>query len=132
VQTLEAALAETERALAGAPRVGKVAEPVERAIGLARFQIRPRDGPYLEAALSPAVPQIPVGPMLPAFAEVPAGPAVRALMDALEALQVALVWEADCAEFTDANLNSAQFLRAGAQVQIAADALVELARHGAL
>jgi hypothetical protein len=44
------------------------------------------------------------------------------LAHALEALQIELVWAADCAEFTDANLNAEQFLRAAGHVDLAARA----------
>lgn len=49
-------------------------------------------------------------------------------MDALDPLQRELVWAADCAEFTDANLNCAQFLRAAGHLDLIQDDVVRLAQ----
>src|SRR3954464_6507113 len=82
---------------------------VQRAVALATFSAAdPEYGPAWGGELSTGVPERPVGPLLPS-------PRV----DALEALLVELVWAADCAEFTDARNNAAQYLRAAGSVVLA-------------
>src|SRR5687768_14935721 len=117
------------RALDAARAFPTVAPHVEHAVALARFQSHESRGPYRAEALSPAVPQPPTRPMFPWFAGV-RQPELDPLYDALEALQHQLVWAADCAEFTDASLNAAQFLRAAGHLDLAAQATVALAGAG--
>jgi hypothetical protein len=128
VEELEQAM---ERALAASAPFPAVAAEVGRAVALARFQARePDGGPVWKGQMSAGVPQPPEGPMFPAFAAVRGDAGLDPLMDALEALQHELVWAADCAEFSDAVLNAAQFLRAGGHVDLAARAVLALAGAG--
>ena len=76
------------------------------------------------------MPQPPEGPKPPAFAAIRGHAALDPLIDALEHLQHQLVWAADCAEFTDAVLNSAQFLRAAGHLDLAQRAVLALAGPG--
>jgi len=116
------------RGLDAARPYATVAPHVEHAVALARFQARdPAGGPFRHEPLSPAVPQRPTGPMFPALAAIRGDAGLDPLLDALEALQTELVWAADCAEFTDANLNAAQFLRAAGHLDLAAQAALALA-----
>jgi hypothetical protein len=114
------------RARAAAQPHPSVARHVEAAVALARFQVHaPRVGPFRHEPLSDGVPQRPTGSMYPTFAHVRGE-----LYDALENLTRELVWAADCAEFTDANLNAHQFLCAAGHVDLAARAALELAGPG--
>jgi hypothetical protein len=107
-----------ERALAATRAHPGVARHVEAAAALARFRARVEsETPYRHEPLSDGVPQEPAGPMYPAFAHVRGE-----LYDALEELTRALVWAADCAEFTDATGNARQYLHAAGHVDLAARA----------
>jgi hypothetical protein len=110
-----------------------VAAAVERAVALARFEVPDeRDGPFYDVDFG-ATPQEPPAPIFPAFVAVwttVAAP-VATLMAALEALQRALVWEADCAGFTDARNTSIQYLRAAGYLEIAAEELLVYAERAA-
>ena len=114
------------RAIAAAHPHPAVKPHVERAVALATFQAHEQSGPFRHEPLSSGVPQRPKHPCLPALHEVRGD----ALADALEALQVELVWAADCAEFTDATANAQQYLRAAGHVDLAAQAALALAGPG--
>src|SRR5262245_3495849 len=87
---------------------------VRRAAELARFQADdPLGGPFWDGELSRGVPQPPMRPLLP-----------EGVAPELEALLYQLVWAADCAEYTDANLNARQYLKAAGHVELAARALL--------
>ena len=112
-----------DRALDAALPHATVAPHVEHAVALARFQAHdPPGGPFRHEPLSSAVPQRPIGPMYPAFEHVHGD-----LYDTLEALTRALVWAADCAEFSDATGNAHQYLAAAGHVDLAARAALALA-----
>jgi hypothetical protein len=103
-----------ERALAAARPFPAVARHVERAVALARFRARDEPGgPVWRGGLSDGVPQEPERPLLPGD-----GPLIAALDEAL----AELVWAADCAEFTDATNNAAQYLCAAGHIELAARA----------
>ena len=135
---LDAALEAVDALLAAAPspEADAVAADLERAAAIARFEVRQeRDGPFRTASFG-AVPVVPERPLLPelvppraalAAAATPAAAALAALIDALEDLQEALVFRADCCEFTDAVHNSAAYLNAGGHVDRAAAHLLALA-----
>ena len=114
------------RALAAAHEHPTVRPYLERAVGLARFQAHERDGPFRHEPLSSGVPQRPQGALLPALHEVRGD----SLAAALEALQVELVWAADCAEYSDATANARQYLQAAGHVDLAAQAALALAGPG--
>jgi len=108
-----------------------VGDAVARALALARFEVfGERDGPFHRVDFGPT-PQQPRPPMFPAFvsARTTVGAPVASLMESLEALQQALVWEADCAEFTDARNNSIQYLRAAGHLELAAGRLLDYAKR---
>lgn len=134
VEEALAALRAREASLRWNPKaLEAVSAAVVRAVALARFEAPDeRDGPFLEVQFGPT-PQEPRSPMFPGFVAVwtTVGAPVAALMESLEALQRALVWEADCAEFTDARNNSMQYLRAAGCLEIAAEKLVGYARRAA-
>jgi hypothetical protein len=120
LQAQEASVRSSSKALVA------VATAVARAVALARFEaLDERDGPFLQIQFGPT-PQEPRSPMFPEFVAVRTTVEARvaALMESLEALQRSLVWEADCAEFTDARNNSMQYLRAAGYLEIAAETLV--------
>jgi hypothetical protein len=103
-----------ERALAAARPFPAVARHGERAVALARFGARDEPGgPVWRGGLSDGVPQEPARPLLPGD-----GPLIAALDEAL----AELVWAADCAEFTDAAGNAAQYRRAAGHLELAARA----------
>lgn len=135
VPLVEVAIAQAEAALVRVRatvedvRVGEIEALVERAIGLAGFDIRfVEGGPSHAVDFGGGVPQEPKRPAYPALAAVRASvdEEIGVLIDALEDLQVALVFQADCAEFTDARFNSEQFLRAAGHVDVAAGVLAEM------
>jgi len=66
--------------------------------------------------------------MFPRLAGLDAPEPLTALALAMEALQRALVYAADSQEYVDANLNSAQYLRAAGHLDVAEPMLLELAR----
>lgn len=106
---------------------------IERALALARFEVPDeRDGPFYDVDFG-STPQEPQAPIFPAFvaAWTTVGAHVAALMESLEALQRTLVWEADCAGFTDARNTSIQYLRAAGRIEIAAEKLLVYAKRAA-
>lgn len=134
VEDTLAALRASEAAMPWNPEaLEDAAAAIGRAVALARFEVPDeRDGPFFDVEFEPT-PQEPRSPMFPAFVAVwtAVGAPVAALMESLEALQRALVWEADCAEFTDARNSSIQYLRAAGYVEIAAEQLVVYAKRAA-
>jgi hypothetical protein len=107
---------EIQSALQAARDDPLVLEHVERAVALATFTADdPHYGPIRREPPSDGVPQPPARPRFPAFAHVPRTP----LTEALEALQAELVWAADCAEYSDATNNAAQYLRAAGSLDLA-------------
>ena len=95
---------------------------VERALALASFEAHAeQDEPFHHASFGGGAPAWPQGPLLPVLDGSP-------LMAALEELQQALVFNADCCEFTDSNLNAAQYLYAAGYIDRAAERLVALTR----
>lgn len=113
--------------------LGAIGAAVERALALARFEVPDeRDGPYYDVDFGPT-PQAPRAPIFPAFVAVSTtvGAPVAALMESLETLQRTLVWEADCAGFTDARNTSIQYLRAAGYLEIAAEELLVYAERAA-
>lgn len=135
IPSVEVAIPQAEAALARVRatsediRVEEVAALVERAAGLANFDIRfVEGGPTHAIDFGGAVPQEPQRPAYPALAAVrdSVEEEIGVLIDALEDLQIALVFQADCAEFTDARFNSEQFLRAAGHVDVAAGVLGEM------
>ena len=97
---------------------GPVRADIEHAVAIATFDADGAgDGGPLHEAHFGQVPQVPEGPMFPGLE---AGALTRG---AIDELQRALIWEADNAEFLDANLNSAVYLRAAGHLDRAAAAL---------
>jgi hypothetical protein len=115
---------ELDRVLQAAQQHPTVRPHVERAVALARFEAHEDDGPFWRAELSTGVPQYPAGPLFPALH------VDDDLSAALEAAMQALVWAADCAEYADANLNAAQYLRAAGHLDLAHRAALALAGPG--
>jgi hypothetical protein len=116
VPHLPTALYRMQIALADVPS-GPARADIEHAVAIATFDADGAgDGDPLHVAHFGQVPQVPEGPMFPGL---PAG----ALTEAMDELQRALIWEADNAEFLDANLNSAAYLRAAGHLDRAAAAL---------
>jgi hypothetical protein len=104
---LDRAIDEALRAMGDDPHVVQAAK-------LARFQAHdPDGGPYYTGPLSEGVPQPPKQPLLGAL---------QGRAPELEALMCALVWAADCAEFTDANNNARKYRQAAGHVELAARA----------
>jgi hypothetical protein len=96
---------------------GPVRADIEHAVAIATFDADGAgDREPLHEVQFGQVPQVPEGPMFPGLASGP-------LTEALDELQRALIWEADNAEFLDANLNSAVYLRAAGHLDRAAAAL---------
>jgi hypothetical protein len=113
--------AEIRRALEAAKDHPLVLEHVQRAAALATFRAAdPYYGPYRHERLSDGVPQPPRQPLFPGFEHIPSTP----LTEALEALQAELVWAADCAEYSDATNNAAQYLRAAGNLDLAHQVLL--------
>ena len=93
---------------------GPVRADLEHALAIATFDADGAgEGDPLHEAHFGQIPEIPEGPMFPGL---PAGP----LTEAMDELQRALIWEADNAEFLDADLNSAVYLRAAGHLDRAA------------
>ncbi|WP_037503411.1 hypothetical protein [Solirubrobacter soli] len=116
VPHLPTALYRMQIALADVPS-GPARSDLEHAVAIATFDADGAgDGGPLHDAHFGQVPQVPVGPMFPGL---PAGP----LTEAMDELQRALIWEADNAEFLDANLNSSVYLRAAGHLDRAAATL---------
>ena len=113
---LPSALARLQIALVELPN-GPVRSDLEHAVAIATFDADGAgDGGPLHEAHFGQVPQVPEGPMFPGL---PSGP----VTEAMDELQRALIWEADNAEFLDANLNSSVYLRAAGHLDRAAAAL---------
>lgn len=116
-------------ALDAAAALGERGQPVrselERADALAHFRARPEEGEPFRHASFGRVPAMPEGPMFPALVPLASGP-LRRMVEALEALQRQLVFEADCAEHTDALNNCRQYLHAAGRLDRAAEALLAL------
>jgi hypothetical protein len=124
VPDLAAAVQRMQLALIDVPG-GAVRADLEHAVAIASFDADGAgDGGPLHEAHFGQVPEVPEGPMFPGLT---AGP----LMDAMDELQRALIWEADNAEFTDANLNSAVYLRAAGHLDRAAATLAQGERQRA-
>jgi hypothetical protein len=116
VPDLPTALYRIQIALADVPS-GRIRSDIEHAVAIATFDADGAgDGGPLHDAHFGQVPQVPEGAMFPGL---PSGP----LTEAMDELQRALIWEADNAEFLDANLNSAVYLRAAGHLDRAAAAL---------
>ena len=97
---------------------GPVRSDLQQAIAIARFDAEGAgDGPALEVSFG-QFPSVPEGPLFPGLQTGP-------LTDAITELQRALIWEADNADFTDANLNSAVYLRAAGHLHRAAARLAQ-------
>ena len=113
---LPSALARLQIALADVPS-GPVRADLEHAVAIATFDADGAGdrGPLHEAHFG-QVPQVPEGPMFPGLPS-------DQLTQAMDELQRALIWEADNAEFLDANLNSSVYLRAAGHLDRAAAAL---------
>jgi hypothetical protein len=118
VPHLPTALYRMQIALADVPR-GAVRSDLEHAVAIACFDADGAgDGGPLHEAHFGQVPMVPEGPMFPGLS---AGP----LTEAMDEFQRSLIWEADNAKFTDANLNSAVYLRAAGYLDRAAATLVQ-------
>ena len=117
VPHLPSALARLQIALADLPS-GPVRADLEHALAIATFDADGAGdgGPLHAAALRPGA----AGPRGP---DVPGPAAPSPLTEAMDELQRALIWEADNAEFLDANLNSSVYLRAAGHLDRAAAAL---------
>lgn len=114
-----------------AEAVRHAAETIVTALLVMRFQRSfSTSGPFRRESFGPT-PQLPAGPLWPdhaaAFIELGklAGP-IAALVPALEALQRLVIFEADCAESTDAHNNSRQYLQAAGYLDRAAADLASL------
>jgi hypothetical protein len=118
VPDLPTALQQMQLALLDLPR-GAVRADLEHAVAIANFDADGAgDGGPLHEAHFGQVPVVPEGPMFPGLTADP-------LTDAMDELQRALIWEADNAEFTDADLNSAVYLRAAGHLDRGAATLAQ-------
>jgi hypothetical protein len=99
---LDLAIEAAERHLPGLPPAARGF--VERAVALARFEVLHQRGePFYSGELSGGRPEPP--------GRLHADPVIDALLRAL-------VWEADCAEFTDAVHNARQYLTAAGYLEL--------------
>ena len=113
--------------------VAPIAAHVERAFALASFSVRPaREDPIRAETFGAGVPAWPEGPMFPSLVsarERLEGEPLAAMIDALEEMQKALVFRADCSEYWDALLNRTVYLRAAGRLDCAEPLVLELARR---
>ena len=113
--------------------VAPIAAHVEHACALASFSVRPaRDDPIRAETFGTGVPAWPEGPMFPGLVtarERLEGEPLAALIDALEEMQKALVFRADCSEYWDALLNRTVYLHAAGSLDRAEPLVLELTRR---
>jgi len=122
-----------------AREIEEIAAALDKAHAMASFQASHQSGdPFHSVAFPGGVPQMPKGPMFASFAEgqrlarlgdeKTAGLLVR-LMKALDDLQRALIYRADCQEYGDALNNERQYLCAAGYLDLAEPHVLALVRH---